>query len=167
MKTNLNFQLSPAAAPTARAVAGRRQRHGKQGLAYQVRDGFYNVQERLMIRWRARRNTLPKRTSATLGVPTVAAFLWCHRAQFRGIMQALGSKTARALLARYGRNGLDSWNFDHRAPIRHVDHFRAGDIARKFSHWNLRPRIADRNKARKYEPPADHAELDFHGKGAA
>lgn len=146
------FRLKATPAPKRRTIRGRKERKTR---AYSVRNKSYDRTESLMKHWRAHKNALPPFTAAVLGVRTVAAFVWRHRHEFRAIMRQLEVKTARELLACYGRTGEKRWQLDHRSPIRFADHFNAADVAANFHHWNLRPRIACRNKRRKFEPPLD------------
>ena len=150
------FRLKATPAPKRRTIRGRKERKTE---AYKVRDKGYNRTESLMKHWREHKNTLPPFTAAVLGVRTVAAFVWRHRAEFRAIMRELEVKTARELLACYGRTGDKRWQLDHREPIRFADHFNPADLAANFNHWNLRPRIAARNHRCKYETPIAHPEF--------
>ena len=158
MKPLQDFNLSADPAPTRRTIAGRRQR---QTLAYKIRNRSYDILERLAKNWRAHRNQLPAAVAAILGVGTVAEFLWWHRSEFREIMRRLNLRTVRQLLTRYARTGRESWQFDHREPLR----FTNGDSEQRNHHSNVRPRIAAANKARRYEAPTDHTELDLDGRG--
>ena len=153
---NDQFILTADPAPTVRALQGRSQR--KQ-LAYRFRNIAYDAVEVFMKRWIAHRSKLPSKAQAVLGVPTVPAAVRVLRPSLQPMMRVLGLTRPRDFLAAYARTGEHSWNWDHRFPLRCVDGFNTSEIKQGRHIYNLRPRLAARNKARKFEAPATHPEL--------